>query len=389
MLKKIFSLLFTIFIPLYLLADVIIPMTMKNGVYYIHCKINGYTQEFVFDTGASNVCISRSLADQLIQKGILMQSDKAGIGSSHVADGRDVAHEIYNIRSFTIGTRTLNNVKIVVIDGQNVPLLLGQSALNKLGKYYISGNKLIIPEVKSNTMTNINRDNIQKALDLYYQGNMREAANLLISEWYNGGLSNAQKLILMDAYNNSSYTTGFNNSTEALDVLHEIVIDDEIINTFGKDRFYLISGYSYKGALREINAKSAFQQAYYESSNPLYKAEALYQIGLLEEDMDNTRKQEKAYDIYWDAMKFFTQAFNQETGNNYSASGLMNRCVSSNSNIFELMDDESRNIGEQLTYSILFCGLCIDIMDYHTYEELLDNLISSGNRFARRIKRGY
>ena len=38
----------------------------------------------------------------------------------------------------------INNGEAIVIDGQNAPLLMGQSAIRKLGKYSISGDKLIV-----------------------------------------------------------------------------------------------------------------------------------------------------------------------------------------------------------------------------------------------------
>lgn len=56
-------------------ADVVIPMTSKNGIFVIPCKINGTTQEFIFDTGAANVCLSRTLADRMFKNGTLKKSD--------------------------------------------------------------------------------------------------------------------------------------------------------------------------------------------------------------------------------------------------------------------------------------------------------------------------
>jgi len=38
-------------------------MNKVNGVYYVPCEVNGIKMDFVFDTGASNVSISKTEAE--------------------------------------------------------------------------------------------------------------------------------------------------------------------------------------------------------------------------------------------------------------------------------------------------------------------------------------
>lgn len=119
-------------------------MEEYNGVYRIPCMVNGAKMKFIFDTGASDVCLSLNMAEYLYDNDYINDNDFLGTGVATVADGRIVDHLRLNLREIKIGDRTLRNVEAVVIKGQSAPLLLGQSALKKLGKYSISGNNLIL-----------------------------------------------------------------------------------------------------------------------------------------------------------------------------------------------------------------------------------------------------
>ena len=49
----------------------VITLTKQNGVYTIPCSINGVKRSLVFDTGASTVTISKTLANFLYNSGKL------------------------------------------------------------------------------------------------------------------------------------------------------------------------------------------------------------------------------------------------------------------------------------------------------------------------------
>jgi len=125
-------------------AQTTIQMEEYGGVYRIPCKVNGAKMKLIFDTGANNVCLSLTMAEYLFDNDLISKDDIIGRGSSTVADGSIVDHIKINIKDIEIQGIHLKNVEAVVIDGQNAPLLLGQSAIKKLGKWSISGNKLII-----------------------------------------------------------------------------------------------------------------------------------------------------------------------------------------------------------------------------------------------------
>ena len=89
---------------------------------------------FIFDTGASDITISQTEAQFLAKQGLLTQQDVIGKQQYQIADGSFSEGTIIRLKELTIGDRTINNVKASVIESQNAPLLLGQTALSEFGK---------------------------------------------------------------------------------------------------------------------------------------------------------------------------------------------------------------------------------------------------------------
>lgn len=131
-------------------SDTTIQMEEYGGVYRIPCTVNGAKMKFVFDTGASNVAISLPMAEYLYDNGFITENDILGTGQTVVADGRMVDHLIINLKDIQIGNKHIENVTSIVTANMNAPLLLGQSALKKLGDYSIEGNLLRISDSYEN-----------------------------------------------------------------------------------------------------------------------------------------------------------------------------------------------------------------------------------------------
>ena len=125
-------------------AQTTIQMEKVGGVYKIPCTVNGLRLKMIFDSGASNVCISESTAIMMLENDYLSVKDIKGNGKSTVADGRIVDHTEIILKEVKIGDKVLTNVEAVVVHGQDAPLLFGQTALKRLGRYTISGNTLTI-----------------------------------------------------------------------------------------------------------------------------------------------------------------------------------------------------------------------------------------------------
>jgi clan AA aspartic protease (TIGR02281 family) len=125
-------------------GSTVLIMKKINSIYYVPCKINGLKADFVFDTGAGMISLSSNFAEQLIEMGRLSEKDIIGNADSKIADGSISQVLIANIKDVEIGGLHLYNVKAAINEQQNAPLLLGQSAIEKLGRITIDGYKLII-----------------------------------------------------------------------------------------------------------------------------------------------------------------------------------------------------------------------------------------------------
>ena len=160
-------------------GDTIIEMEEYGGVYRVPCTVNGAKMKLIFDTGASNVCLSLPMAEYLFDNGYLDKSDIQGSGSSSVADGRIVDHIIVNLKDIEIGGQHLYNVEAIVIDGQNSPLLMGQSAIQKLGSLTLEGNKLILHNDEDEGLTQEQIDSMfEEAFKMLQNGSYFSARNL-------------------------------------------------------------------------------------------------------------------------------------------------------------------------------------------------------------------
>ena len=144
MIKKLLVFILLLILCCELKAQTVITLEKTGGVYKIPCVVNGLKLKMIFDTGASNVCISESVAQMMLENDYLSYDDIKGTSQSQVADGRIVNNTKIIIKKIQIGDKVLNNIEAVVVHGQSAPLLLGQSVISKLGKYSISGGKLII-----------------------------------------------------------------------------------------------------------------------------------------------------------------------------------------------------------------------------------------------------
>lgn len=125
-------------------------MEEYGGVYRIPCVVNGAKMKFIFDTGASSVSISQTMAMYLYDNDMLKDEDILGTGKSSVADGRIVDHVNVILRDVEIAGLHLKDVKAVVSSSLSAPLLLGQTAIQQLGTFTLDGNVLTINNASSN-----------------------------------------------------------------------------------------------------------------------------------------------------------------------------------------------------------------------------------------------
>ena len=88
--KRFIIILLTALSCFILSAEVRIHMENEGGVYKVPCTINGLKLKFIFDTGATNVCMSQAYAEMMLENGYLNESDLIGMSQSTIADGSSI-----------------------------------------------------------------------------------------------------------------------------------------------------------------------------------------------------------------------------------------------------------------------------------------------------------
>jgi clan AA aspartic protease (TIGR02281 family) len=116
-------------------AQTRINLEKSGGVYHIPCRVNGLELKFVFDTGASDVSLSLSEALFMLKNGHLAEDDFIGKENYQIASGAIEEGYVVNLRRIEIGGKLLTNVRASISKNIEAPLLLGQSALSKLGTF--------------------------------------------------------------------------------------------------------------------------------------------------------------------------------------------------------------------------------------------------------------
>lgn len=115
-------------------------MEKSGGVFYVPITVNGLDLKFIFDTGASSICISAAEAAVMVRQGKITEEDIIGRQQFQDATGSISVGTIIRLRSVIIGGVELHNVEANVVDNIQAPLLLGQTALSKFGKVTIDYN---------------------------------------------------------------------------------------------------------------------------------------------------------------------------------------------------------------------------------------------------------
>jgi len=121
-------------------------MKREGGVSTIPCKVNGLNLNFIFDTGASDVSISMAEATFMFKNGYLTKENIIGSQNYIDATGNISEGILVLLKEIEISGIKLFDVKATITKTLNAPLLLGQSALSKLGSFKLDleKNELII-----------------------------------------------------------------------------------------------------------------------------------------------------------------------------------------------------------------------------------------------------
>lgn len=110
-----------------------VPYTeMYGNTITIPVKINGLALDMIYDTGASSTCITLAEAQYLYKKGKLTSDDIIDVQKFQTADGNISAGLRIILRDVSIDNKiNLRNIEAIVVQNQQAPLLLGQSAMKQ------------------------------------------------------------------------------------------------------------------------------------------------------------------------------------------------------------------------------------------------------------------
>ncbi len=111
----------------------------RDGHYYMTLEINGVPVDFVVDTGASQVVLTK---DDATRVGLDL-ADLRYLGTANTANGT-VRTAAVRLDSVTVGGIADANVRAVVNDGQMDQSLLGMTYLNYFDSITIQDGELIL-----------------------------------------------------------------------------------------------------------------------------------------------------------------------------------------------------------------------------------------------------
>lgn len=100
--------------------------------------------QFVFDSGASDVTISITEALFLLKNGNLKKTDILGKEYFTDAEGEISEGTKIIIRKIEVGKIVLFDVPATIVHNSDAPLLFGQTAIKRFGKYTIDYEKLTL-----------------------------------------------------------------------------------------------------------------------------------------------------------------------------------------------------------------------------------------------------
>lgn len=114
-----------------------VKMEEYGGVWEIPVYINDVKMNFIFDTGAGMISISLTELGFLAKQGAVTEEDVIRVQNFIDANGDVSEGLVINLKTVQIADRVLHDVEASVVNNEVAPLLLGQSALARFGKFTV------------------------------------------------------------------------------------------------------------------------------------------------------------------------------------------------------------------------------------------------------------
>jgi tetratricopeptide (TPR) repeat protein len=217
-------------------------LTKSGGVFEVPVILNGVLAiRLILDSGAADVSISADVALTLYKTKTITEDDWLPGGYYQFADGSTAKSYRFRLKSLKIGNEELTNVACGISSSIHAPMLLGQSALQRLGKYSIDSERMILtfgePDANDHETIKISKahpdykkywedgslqawireqpDSTRKEMQrVYEKGNAKEVINLLTR--FKKFLNSPEGLYLKANDHNISSTTAIDYLTKAI-----------------------------------------------------------------------------------------------------------------------------------------------------------------------------
>ncbi len=118
-----------------------------NGMTYTQIKIGSTVLFWLFDTGATDLLITKEMEEGFKTENILRQDNYLGIGEYEMANGSVDTCRKYIVDNVHIGNYQLKNIVIAASDKAK-KTLLGRSILNKFSKWILDNRSNVLILVK-------------------------------------------------------------------------------------------------------------------------------------------------------------------------------------------------------------------------------------------------
>jgi hypothetical protein len=116
-----------------------------NGMTFVKLKIGSFVQFWLFDTGASDLLISKEMEETLKAEGVITDKNYKGVKEYEMANGIIDTCRTYNIDGIRMGNYYLNNITIAASDKAKRNIV-GKSLINKFSSWMLNNknNTLIL-----------------------------------------------------------------------------------------------------------------------------------------------------------------------------------------------------------------------------------------------------
>lgn len=121
-------------------------LTEEQNMKFIELNFSDLNYKFMLDTGASSVVINKTVLSDLLTNGVINKENYIGDSVAEIADGSMISCQNWLVPELKVGSQTLKNLTVSVIDSNDSMLLFGMDGLKKLNvlKMNLTENEIIL-----------------------------------------------------------------------------------------------------------------------------------------------------------------------------------------------------------------------------------------------------